>query len=32
MAVVNKHTQGKTVLLITHDKEETDGYQPLVIK
>ena len=29
MAIVAEHTQGKTVLLITHDKEETAGYVPL---
>jgi len=32
MAIVKKRTQGKTVLLITHDKEETDGYVPLTLK
>ncbi len=32
MRVVEKATAGKTVLLITHDKEETAGYQPIAIK
>lgn len=32
MAVVERYTRGKTVLLITHDKEETAGYVPLVLK
>ena len=32
MAIVREYTQGKTVLLITHDKTETDGYTPLTLK
>lgn len=32
MEIVEQHTKGKTVLLITHDKEETAGYTPLVLK
>ena len=32
MDIVNEHTRGKTVLLITHDKEETAGYTPLALK
>ena len=32
MQIVNRYTNGKTVLLITHDKEETAGYTPLVLK
>lgn len=29
MHLVKEHTQGKTVLLVTHDREEADGYEPL---
>ncbi len=29
MEIVEKHTKGKTVLLITHDKDEAAGYVPL---
>ena len=29
MALVNERTRGKTVLLVTHDREETDGYTPI---
>lgn len=32
MQIVSERTTGKTVLLITHDKEETSGYIPLVLK
>ena len=32
MAIVREYTQDKTVLLITHDKAETDGYTPLTLK
>lgn len=32
MAIVEQYTRGKTALLITHDKEETAGYVPLVLK
>ena len=32
MAVVKRCAKGKTVLLITHDKTETDGYLPIVLK
>ena len=32
MQIVNRYTKDKTVLLITHDKEETEGYTPLVLK
>ena len=32
MQIVDRYTKGKTVLLITHDKEETEGYTPLVLK
>ena len=32
MRIVEQHTQGKTVLLITHDREETAGYMPLELK
>jgi len=32
MQIVHDYTQGKTVLLITHDKEEAAGFIPLVLK
>lgn len=32
MQIVQESTSGKTVLLITHDKEETAGYKPLLLK
>ena len=32
IAIVQKYTKDKTVLLITHDKTETEGYIPLVLK
>ena len=32
MALVGEMTRGKTVLLITHDKEEAEGYTPLALK
>jgi len=31
MQIVNRLTKGKTVLMVTHDKEETDGYTPLIL-
>lgn len=31
MRIVHERTQGKTVLLVTHDREETQGYEPIVI-
>ena len=30
--IVQEYTKDKTVLLITHDKTETEGYTPLVLK
>ena len=27
MEIVSRHTRGKTVLLVTHDREEAEGYQ-----
>ena len=32
MAIVEQSTRGKTVLLITHDKEEAEGYVPIALK
>ena len=32
MAAVERYTAGKTVLLVTHDKEEAEGYIPLALK
>ena len=32
MQTVSRYTKDKTVLLITHDKEETAGYTPLALK
>ncbi len=32
MQLVKQHTHGKTVLLITHDPAEADGYIPLTLK
>ncbi len=29
MEIVGEYTQGKTVLLVTHDSEETIGYDPI---
>ena len=29
MRLGKEHTRGKTVLLVTHDREEADGYEPL---
>jgi len=29
MKIVERYTKGKTVLLITHDKEEAAGHVPL---
>ena len=31
MRIVNERTRGKTVLLVTHDRDEAEGYEPLVI-
>ena len=32
MQIVNRFTQGKTVLLVTHDREETEGYTPISLE
>ena len=29
MRIVARYTQGKTVILVTHDREETEGYTPI---
>ena len=31
MQIVERHTQGKTVLLVTHDREEAQGYTPIAL-
>ena len=31
MRIVNERARGKTVLLVTHDRDEAEGYEPLVI-
>ena len=32
MGIVERFTRGKTVLLVTHDHEEAEGYEPVVLK
>ena len=31
MKIVERYTEGKTVLLVTHDREETEGYTPIAL-
>jgi len=31
MQLVNEYTQNKTVILVTHDREEAEGYQLITL-